>query len=167
MKFTAWIEVDDRSGTGMQRWIALAAVVVLLLGVGGGALFWNHRRNRPDKVWVPLPLNPEAPEDARSKIVKQLDIELRKPSVLLGVATDVQLATKLDLSSTEAAVEELEKRMFVELGTADTAMGKVPSINVGVNGKSKEHDMLGQISVRLMQDVRRILGVKDKSAQSF
>lgn len=151
----------------MQRWIALAAVVVLLLGVGGGALFWNHRRNRPDKVWVPLPLNPEAPEDARSKIVKQLDIELRKPSVLLGVATDVQLATKLDLSSTEAAVEELEKRMFVELGTADTAMGKVPSINVGVNGKSKEHDMLGQISVRLMQDVRRILGVKDKSAQSF
>lgn len=151
----------------MQRWIALVTVVLLLLGVGGGVLFWNHRRNRPDKVWVPLPLNPETPEDARGTIVRQLATELRKPSVLLGVATDVQLATRLGLPSNEAAVSELEKRLFVEIGTADTAMGKIPSINIGVHGKSKEHEVLGQISIRLMQDVRRIISENDKSAGKF
>jgi hypothetical protein len=151
----------------MQRWIALATVVVLLLGIGGGALVWNHRRNRPDKVWVPLPFSPEASEDARKTFAKQLDTELRKKSVLLGVATDVQLAEKFGLPSTEAAAEELGKRLFVELGTADTTMGKTPSLNIGVNGKSKEHAFLGQIAERLMQEVKRILGVKEKPAPSF
>ncbi len=151
----------------MQRWIALVTVVLLLLGVGGGVLYWNHRQNRPDKVWVPLPLNPETPEDARGTIVKQLGTELRKPSVLLGVATDVQFATKLGLPSNEAAVDELGKRLFVEIGTADTAVGKIPSINIGVNGKSKEHELLGQVSIRLMKDVRRIIGAKDNSTPKF
>ncbi len=151
----------------MQRWIALAVVVVLLLGMGGGALLWNQRRNRPDKVWVPLPLSPEAPEDARKTFAKQLDTELRKPSVLLGVATDVQLAEKFGLPTTEAAAEELGKRLFVELGQADTPMGKAPSLNIGVNGKSREHALLGKIAERLMQDVKRILGVKDQPAPSF
>ena len=142
-------------------------MVVLLLGSGGGMLLWNHRRNQPDKVWVPLPLNREAPEDARNTMVKQLDAELRKPSVLLGVASDVQLASKLNLPSPEAAADEVGKRLFVELGTADTAMGKVPSVNIGVAGKSKEHALLGQIAERLMKDVKRILGVKDQPAPAF
>jgi len=151
----------------MQRWIALATVVMLLLGIGGGALLWNHRRNRPDKVWVPLPLNPEAQEDSRKAVAKQLDTELRKPSVLLAVAEDTQLAAKLALPTTEAAAEELGKRLFVEIGTVDTAMGKTASLNIGVNGKSKEHAMLGQIAERLMKDVKRILGVRDQPAPSF
>lgn len=151
----------------MQRWIALALVAILLLGSAGGTLLWNQRRNRPDKVWVPLPLNPEVPEDARRTFAKQLDTELRKPEVLLGVATDVHLAEKLGLPSTEAAADELGKRLFVELGTADTTMGKAPSLNVGVNGKSKEHALLGQIAERLMKDVKRFLGVKEPPAPSF
>lgn len=151
----------------MQRWIALAVVVVLLLGIGGGVLVWNHRRNRPDKVWVPLPLSPEAPEDARKALAKQLDTELRKPSVLLGVATDVQLAEKFGLPTTEAAADELGKRLFVELGQADTPMGKAPSLNIGLNGKSKENALLRKIAERLMQDVKRILGVKDQPAPAF
>jgi hypothetical protein len=161
------MKVDDRSGRGMQRWIALAVAVVLLLGMGGGALLWNQRRNRPDKVWMPLPLNPAAPEDARKSFVKQLDTELRKPSVLLGVATDVQLAENFGLPTTEAAADELGKRLFVELGQADTPMGKAPSLNIGVNGKSREHALLAKIAERLMQDVKRILGVKDQPAPSF
>lgn len=151
----------------MQRWIALATMVVLLLGAVGGMLLWNHRRNQPDKVWVPLPLNPEAPEDARANIVKQLDAELRKPSVLLGVASDVQLASKLNLPNAEAAADELGKRLFVELGTADSPMGRIPSINIGVSGKAREHALLGQMAERLMKDVKRILGVKEKPAPAF
>lgn len=151
----------------MQRWIAMATLVLLLLGLGGGMLIWNHRRNRPDKVWVPLPFNPEAPEDARRSVVKQLDTELRKPSVLLGVAKDVQLATRLELPTEEAAADELAKRLFVETGTADTAMGKVPSINIGVSGKSREHALLGQIAERLMKDVKRIIGMKSEPSPSF
>ncbi|OYV04605.1 MAG: hypothetical protein CFE26_15980, partial [Verrucomicrobiales bacterium VVV1] len=126
-----------------------------------------HRRNRPDKVWVPLPLGPEAPEDARKAFAKQLDAELRKPSVLLGVATDVQLAEKFALPTAEAAADELGKRLFVELGQVDTPMGKAPSLNIGVNGKSREHALLGKISERLMKDVKRILGVKDQPAPAF
>lgn len=151
----------------MQRWIALAAVVVLLLGVGGGVLLRNHRRNKPDKVWVPLPLSLEAPEDARKTFAQQLDTELRKPSVLLAVAADTQLASKLDLPSTEAAADELGKRLFVELGQSETLTGKVPSLNVGVRGLAKEHEMLGQIAERLMKDVKRILGVKERAPASF
>lgn len=130
-------------------------------------LFWNHRRNRPDKVWVPLPLSLGASEDARKTFAKQLDAELRKPSVLLGVATDVQLAEKFGVPTTEAAAEELGKRLFVELGQVDTPMGKAPSLNIGVNGKSREHALLGKIAERLLQDVKRILGVKDQPAPAF
>lgn len=151
----------------MQRWIAMAALVLFLLGLGGGMLLWSHRRNRPDKVWVPLPLNPQAPEDARRSIVKQLDSELRKPSVLLGVARDIQLASRLELPTEESAADELAKRLFVELGTADTAMGKVPSINIGVSGKSREHALLGQTAERLMKDVKRIVGIKPEPSPSF
>jgi len=167
MKFTAWMRVDDRSERGMQRWIALTLVVILLLGSVGSALVWNHRRNRPDKVWVPLPLSPESSDDARKTFARQLDKELRKTSVLLGVATDVHLAEKLGLPSAEAAADELGKRLFVEIGQANMPMSKIPSLNVGVNGKSKEHALLGQIAERLMKDVERVIGAKDQQSPSF
>lgn len=142
-------------------------VAVLLLGSVGSALVWNHRRNRPDKVWVPLPLSPESSDDARKTFAKQLDKELRKSSVLLGVATDVQLAEKLGLPSAEAAADELGKRLFIEVGQADSPIGKIPSLNVGVNGTSKEHAILGQIAERLMKDVKRVIGANGQPAPSF
>jgi hypothetical protein len=151
----------------MQRWIAWMVVGVLLLGIGGGALLWHHRQNRLDKVWVPLPLGAETTETARVNLAKQLDIELRKPAVLLAVASDLHLAEKFKLPSHEAAAAELGKRLFIELGQTDTMLGKTSTLNVGVNGKTGEHILLSQITERLMKDVQRAYEAKGSPAPSF
>ena len=39
-------------------------------------------------------------------------------------------------------------------------MGKVPAIHIGVKGKAKESEVSGEIAMRLMDDVWKILGIK-------
>jgi hypothetical protein len=39
-------------------------------------------------------------------------------------------------------------------------MGKVPAILVGLTGKNKEREVSGEIAMRLMDDVWKILGVE-------
>jgi hypothetical protein len=44
-------------------------------------------------------------------------------------------------------------------------MGKVPAIHIGVNGKNKEREVSGQIAMRLIQDVWKILGIEPPANQ--
>jgi hypothetical protein len=39
-------------------------------------------------------------------------------------------------------------------------MGGYPVVQIGARGKKKERELSGQISMRLMNDVWRILGIK-------
>ena len=58
--------------------------------------------------------------------------------------------------------EEIRRRLYVRAGEADTPMGKVPAIHIGVNGKVKEQVVSGEIAMRLMDDVWKIIGFKPK-----
>ncbi len=133
--------------------------MVLALGAGGFA-YRTYKGNRPAPIWVPLPLNSEVSEEKREEVLKELKEKLELPEVLTRVSTDLGLAKKWNFASDAEAAAEVKRRLFVHLGEADSPMGRVPSINIGVEGLAKEKDLSGEIAMRLMQDVWKILGIK-------
>ena len=132
-----------------------------MLGLGGGGYaWWNHKQNRPAPLWVPMPINPERTDEEREKVAKELKAKLDNPAILIQISKDLNLTHKWNLPSDEAAAGEISKRLFVRVGEADTPMGKVPSINVGVDGKVKEMKVTGEIATRLMKETMKIFGIK-------
>jgi hypothetical protein len=162
MKFPAWSRAVHEVGNAiMQRWI-VAGVVAMMLFFGGGLFaYHSYKQNRPAPVWVPLPFNPEQlPMAKRDEIIIKLKEKLSEPGLLTKVSEDVGLVKKWGLPTNEACAVELGRRLFVKAGDADTPMGKVPAILVGLTGKNKEREVSGEIAMRLMDDVWKILGVE-------
>ena len=122
-----------------------------------------YKQNRPNPMWVPLPINPEISSEKRAEVIKELTARLSRPELLLKVSQDVGLAKKWHLASDEEAARILGARLFVQVGEADGPLGKVPSINIGVTGKKKEIGVSGEIAMRLMDDVWKILDLKPPS----
>lgn len=143
----------------MQRWIVLGAVMVVLMFGSSFFAYQNYKQNQPQPIWVPLPINPQLPGEKRTEFAKELKAKLAKPEILTQVAKDLGLARTWGLNSDAAAGEEISRRLFVRVGEAATPMGNVPSINVGVNGKVKEKAISEKLSLRLIEDVWKILGV--------
>lgn len=137
--------------------------MMLVVG-GGGFAYWTHRQNRPTPVWVPILVNRELDPAKHEEISKELKSKLTNPEFLLKVSQDLHLPTKWHLPSDQAAATEIAKRLFVRVGEADTPVGKVPSINVGLDGPKKDFALSGEITMRLMQDVWKILGIKPPPA---
>ncbi len=133
--------------------------MVLMFG-GGWVAYRNFKQNSPHPVWVPLQIRADVEMAERDKAIKELKTKLSNPEILAKVSKDLGLVGKWNLPSDEACARELEQRLFVRAGDADTPMGKVPAIHIGVNGKEKESAVSGEIAVRLMEDVARILGIK-------
>ena len=144
----------------MQRWIAAGVVVMMLFFGGGFYAYRTIKQNRPHPVWVPLPINPETPSAEGQRIAKELKEKLSDKDLLIQVSKDIGLPAKMGLANDSDAADELRSRLFVKVGEADSPMGKVPSINIGVSGKAKEKDVSGEIAMRLMKDVWKILGIK-------
>jgi hypothetical protein len=147
----------------MQRWIVVVVLAVLMLLCGAGLVAYYklvHQPNLPQPIWVPMPINPELPTDKRDEIINQLKTQLSQSDRLLKVSKDVGLVAKWGLPTDEACAAELAKRMFVRAGDMDTPMGKMPSIHIGLTGKRKETEVSGQIAMRLMDDVWKILGIE-------
>ncbi|MFT4176553.1 MAG: hypothetical protein QM627_07835 [Luteolibacter sp.] len=145
----------------MQRWIVIGVIAVVLAFGGGGYGLWSYRQHRPDKIWVPLPLNPALSDEHRAKVTEELKTKLlASDEILARVCTELSLAEKWNLPSTDAAVAELKKRMFIEIGETSISGTTVPTANVGVSGKRKERKLLGEISTRLMKEVWQILGLE-------
>lgn len=144
----------------MQRWILAAGGVLLLMM--GGLLFayQQYKLNKPAPMWVPLPVRQDLPLAEQDKAAKDLKAKLCVESVFLKVSKDMGLPAKWKLSSDNEAAAELAKRVFVRTGDADTPMGKVPAIHIGVTGKARDRELSGQIAMRLMDDVWKILGVE-------
>ena len=152
----------------MQRWIVFGVVAVLVVLGGGGFAYRTYKQNRPQPIWVPLPLNPELPAEKRTEIAAELKKSLTKPAVLIQVSKDLSLPKVLGVATDEAAANEVAQRMFVEVGEADAPTGgKVPSINIGIKGKRKDQDVSGKIAMRLMQDVWKTLGIKPPPQKEF
>jgi hypothetical protein len=145
----------------MQRWIVMGVVAMMLMLGGGVFAYSTYKQNRPHPMWVPLPLNPALPGEKRQEILKELTAKLKDEALLLQVSKDLELPRKLHLRSDEEAAREVSKRLFVKLGDVVTPMGgTAPSLNVGVSGKAKDAGISGEIAMRLMQDVWKILGIK-------
>ncbi|WAC20311.1 hypothetical protein OVA24_02820 [Luteolibacter sp. SL250] len=156
----------------MQRWIVIAVVGALLFGLGGGFALWNYRENRPKKVWVPLVLNEELPEEKRGELAEKIKAGLLEGSILREVVKDTGLAKKLKLPSDEAAEAEVRKRLMVEVGEADvpTETGiirKMPSINIGIHAQRKTYGPMGEVAMRIMKDVWKMLGIKEPAAPTI
>lgn len=134
----------------------------MLIFGGGIYAYTSYKQGRPHPVWVPLPINPELPEEKRAEILSDLKTKLSSEDVLLQVSKDLGLPAKMELSSDAEAAAEIRKRLFVDLGEADSPLGRVPSINVGVKGKARDKEISGEIAMRLMQDVWKILGIQPK-----
>lgn len=139
-------------------------VVAVMLVLGGGVFaYWTYKQNRPNPVWVPLPINPGVPDKKRQEIATDLKAKLGRPEILIQVSKDLGLAKKMNLASDNKVADELARRLFVKVGEAASPMGRVPSINIGVTGKNKEKEVSGEIAMRLMEDVWKILGIKAPS----
>lgn len=149
----------------MQRWIAVGVLSVMLIVGCAGFAYWTHRQNRPSPMWVELPINPETTDEQRDKAMANLGAKLREKERLLKVAKDMGLAEKWKLASDAEAEAELSKRVFVKLGETAAPMGRVPALHIGVEGSLKESKLSGEIAVRLMEDVKSLLGIQKPTAR--
>lgn len=142
----------------MQRWIlwtVLGAVGLVVMFLGAR----EYRLRQPDKIWVPIALRADISMEEQNKIAEEIDKKLRTDEILRSVVADVGLQKKFNQPSEDAAVKELDRRLFCEVGTADTPNGSLPSINVGVSGIRHEKKLLGDTSMRIIRDVWSILGI--------
>ncbi len=140
----------------------------MVIALGGGAFAYrNYKQNLDTQIWLPMPINQERPVELREKTVKVLKQKLSDPVLLAQVSQDVGLVKKMRLVSDEEVAKDLAKRLFVEIGTADTARGKVPSINIGFNCKVKEFGMMSDVVNRLRKDIFKILGIPQPKNEEF
>lgn len=152
----------------MQRWILLGALgVVGLVVMFFGARYAKrqYHLSQPDKVWVPVPLRMDLPMEEQINLAKQIDEKLRTDEILRTVVIDVGLKEKFKQPSEDAAVKELSRRLFVEVGTYETPMGFVPTINVGVAGIGHENTVLKETSIRVVKFVHLMNGIDPETGK--
>jgi hypothetical protein len=140
-------------------WTALGAVGLVVLFFGARYAKSEYHLRQPAKIWVPVTLRADLSMADQKKLAKQIEEKLHTDEILRAVVVDVGLQEKFKQPSEDAAVKELKSRLFVEVGSADTPMGPVPSINIGVSGIGREGDVLGKVSMRIIRDVWRMIGI--------
>lgn len=144
------------------------AVVGLVLLTGGGLYgYREYLRSKPAPIWVPLALRADISMEDQNKLAKEIELRLRNEDVLRKAVQDAGLQTKFGSATEDAAVKELEKRLFVKVGTAVTPQGTVPSINVGVKGTGREKAVLGDAAGRLITEVWKMLGIDPETGKAF
>lgn len=152
----------------MQRWILWAVLgVVGLALIGGGGLYGyrEYSQGKPAPIWVPIPLNPETPLEKREEIAAEMSEKLRTDEILGKVVSDLGLVGKFGVSDEAAAIEELGRRLFVEVGTAATGLGEIPAINVGMNGSRREVELSTEMTERVVKDVFRMIGLDPETGR--
>lgn len=151
----------------MQRWIVVALIGAILVGLGGGFGLWNYKQNRPQPVWVPLALNETLPEEKRVELAKEIEKKLLEGNLLADAVKDVGLANKRGFSSDAEALAEAQKLLFAEAGEADLNGSKVPSINIGFKTQRKSYGAYSELAMRVMKDVWKMLGIKEPSGKTI
>lgn len=152
----------------MQRWILWAVLAVVGLTVMFFVARYAKREyhlRQPSKIWVPVPLRADLAIADQKKLAEQIELKLRTDEILRAVVLDLGLQVKFNQPGEDAAVKELNRRLFVEVGSADTQMGAVPSINIGVSGIGHESKLLGEVSMRIIRDVWLIIGIDPETGK--
>lgn len=154
----------------MQRWILWGVLgVVGLVVMFFGARYAKHEYHlrQPSKIWVPVVLRADISMEDQKKLAKEIDENLRTDEILRAVVLDAGLQEKFKQPSEDAAVKELDRRLFVDVGSAETPTGSVPSINVGVAGTGHEKEILGEASLRIIRDVWTMIGIDPDTGKSI
>ncbi len=139
--------------------------MLLVGGVGLG--YRTYQQNRDTRIWLPIPTNPELSLAQRKEVAAMLQEQLRDPALLARVSKDSGYAATMGLPSDEEGAKDLLKRLFAEIGYAETAKGRVPSINVGFACKVKEFKKMDKVTKRLMVDIGLVLGAPASKSESF
>jgi len=142
-------------------------VAIILMAAGGAYGVRVIKQNRDHPIWVPLPINPELTGEQRSEIAKDLKAKLETPENLVAICKDLKLAEKWRMNSDEEAAQALKQRFFVKVGEMASGIAVVPSLNIGVAGKQKEKELSTEITMRLMQDVRDLIGANLPPQEDF
>ena len=144
-------------------------VFVILSVFGVGFAYHTFQQNRPDRIWLPIQTNPEMSLAQRKELAAMLKEKLGDPALLARVCKDSDYAATMGLPSVEEGVKDLQRRLFAEVGTAETTKGRVPSINVGFVCKVKESKAkkMEKVTNRLMVDIRLILGAPGSKEDPF
>ena len=128
-----------------------------VLVVGGGAFAYRtYRQNRPiHAVLLQLQISPDAAPSEQATTLKAVMQKLREPALLTRASKEAGLTKKLQFATDEAAANDLGKRLFAELGEADTPKGRMPVINIGFNCKVKEFNTMTEVSQHLNQTLKK------------
>ena len=141
-------------------------IVGLILLLGGGLYgYREYQNNKPGPIWVPLALKTSISMEEQNALAEQIDESLRNEKLLRQIVIDADLQDGFKQPTKEAAIEELKRRLFVKIGTADTPMGSVPSVNVGVSGTRREKKVLERAATRMIKDVWRMIGIDPETGR--
>lgn len=138
---------------------------LFLLAGGGYYARKQYYAAKPAPIWIPLALRADISMTEQKSLAEQIDEKLRTDTILRQIVIDADLQKGFNQPTEDAAVKELDRRLFVKVGTADTPNGTVPSINVGVNGNGKEKEVLGKAAQRIIRDVWRMIGIDPDTGQ--
>ncbi|MFU8892282.1 MAG: hypothetical protein ACNA8L_01520 [Luteolibacter sp.] len=131
--------------------------MIVMLGCVGlmGGYTWlkNERANRPDRIWVPIPLNTELSHEKHLEFADKLRDRLASDEILGNISHELKLLSRGNFATEEAAVTDLRMRLICEVGEYNYA----PSLNVGFRGKRRENALLRELTERLMQDFQAIV----------
>ncbi len=143
-----------------MKTLIISGIVAVALMFGGSLYGYRaYKESRPRPMWVPLQINPKLPTEKQDQIAKELKTKLLDHDFLMQVSKELGLMKEWKLESDAKCADELAKRLFVKVGEFDTEKGRVPSINVGVNGTVKEGSLSSKIAMHLTKHVWKILGL--------
>ncbi len=136
----------------MQRWIIAAGVLLVILLGAGAFAYHTYKVNQPvHPVLLQFPIPVQSTSKERNDRLEWLKRILLEPALLTKVSKNAGLAQKLQLATDDAAANDLGKRLFVEIGEADTPQGRVPVMKIGLHCKVKEYNTMINVSSPLSQ----------------
>jgi hypothetical protein len=148
-------------------WAVLGVVGLVVMFFGARYAKREYHLRQPSRIWVPLALRADFSMEDQKKLAEEINTSLRTDEILRAVVMDLNLREKFKQPSEDAAVKELDRRLFVEVGSADTPNGSVPSINIGVSGIGHEADLLGEASMRIIREVWRMNGIDPETGKQI
>jgi hypothetical protein len=141
----------------MQRWIVVAALVLLFLGGAGVFAVWKIKQQHPDFCYIPLGFSENSTEAQREASVTEMRERLLTDAILTGVVRDCGIVSKWGLPSESAAIAELRNRAILRSGTDQIDGVFTDTLQIGFQGVVSEHDDLQSLAKRLMEDVSRLI----------
>ena len=140
-------------------YVGMGILGLMLLAGGGLYAYRENLRSKPSPMWVPITLRPDISMEDQKRLAVEIEENLGKDDTLRQVVIDMDLQVQYGLPDQDAAVKELERRLFVKISTEATPEGNVPSINVGVRGTGREKKISGDAATRIARHVWRMLGI--------